>query len=85
MVLLAPHALPGRGSAHWEPQLWVSGMTAEPPESQGEGSVILFVLQRRKLGLGNILLDHEQAVQDRPGVSHAQESSEMSFPEGTPL
>lgn len=45
MVLLAPHALPGRGSAHWEPQLWVSGMTAEPPESQGEGSVILFVLQ----------------------------------------
>lgn len=53
------HALPGWGSAHLGPQLLaVEGMTAEPPESQGEGSAILFVLQRRKLGLGSTLLVH---------------------------
>jgi hypothetical protein len=57
--LPASHALPGRGSAYLEPQLWdVTGMTAEPLETQREWSVILFDLQRREPGCGSTLLAH---------------------------
>lgn len=48
--------------------LGCTGVTAEAPGSQGERSVMLFVLCRRKLGLGSTLLanGHGSTRQTRP-------------------
>lgn len=70
MVLPVLHRLLGRA-------LGCKGVTAEPPGSQGEGTVILFVLRRAELGPGNTLFAHGHGSTRQAWGAHAQVHSEF--------